>query len=135
MRSEFYSFSGKLARTFILFLLKHKPRFVYRSLALLLVLSQMASAQDVLMGLTSLWNISFLGYPARAILPYCQVAREPPFPSKRPGPIIRPFSPLPTGDVIQTVICYLARMVHTMELPLTAGYMDMERSIKCRLPV
>jgi glucose-6-phosphate isomerase len=24
------------------------------------------------MGLTSLWNISFLGYPARAILPYCQ---------------------------------------------------------------
>jgi len=27
----------------------------------------------VLMGLTSLWNISFLGYPARAILPYCQV--------------------------------------------------------------
>ena len=27
----------------------------------------------VLMGLTSLWNISFLGYPARAVLPYCQV--------------------------------------------------------------
>lgn len=27
----------------------------------------------VLMGLTSIWNISFLGYPARAILPYCQV--------------------------------------------------------------
>jgi glucose-6-phosphate isomerase len=26
----------------------------------------------VLMGLTSLWNISFLGYPARAILPYSQ---------------------------------------------------------------
>ncbi|GBF92522.1 cytosolic phosphoglucose isomerase, partial [Raphidocelis subcapitata] len=26
----------------------------------------------VMMGLTSLWNISFLGYPARAILPYCQ---------------------------------------------------------------
>eukprot|EP00878_Enallax_costatus_P009333 GHUV01009755.1.p1 GENE.GHUV01009755.1~~GHUV01009755.1.p1 ORF type:complete len:584 (+),score=199.40 GHUV01009755.1:590-2341(+) len=26
----------------------------------------------VLMGLTSVWNISFLGYPARAILPYCQ---------------------------------------------------------------
>jgi glucose-6-phosphate isomerase len=26
----------------------------------------------VLMGLTSIWNISFLGYPARAILPYCQ---------------------------------------------------------------
>lgn len=27
----------------------------------------------VLMGLISVWNISFLGYPARAILPYCQV--------------------------------------------------------------
>jgi len=27
----------------------------------------------VLMGLTSIWNISFLGLPARAILPYCQV--------------------------------------------------------------
>ncbi|WIA12882.1 hypothetical protein OEZ85_006503 [Tetradesmus obliquus] len=26
----------------------------------------------VLMGLLSVWNISFLGYPARAILPYCQ---------------------------------------------------------------
>ncbi len=27
----------------------------------------------VLMGLLSMWNVSFLGYPARAILPYCQV--------------------------------------------------------------
>jgi glucose-6-phosphate isomerase len=27
----------------------------------------------VLMGLLSVWNISFLGFPARAILPYCQV--------------------------------------------------------------
>lgn len=27
----------------------------------------------VLLGLISLWNISFLGYPARALLPYCQV--------------------------------------------------------------
>jgi len=26
----------------------------------------------VLMGLQSVWNVSFLGYPARAILPYCQ---------------------------------------------------------------
>lgn len=26
----------------------------------------------VLQGLLSLWNVSFLGYPARAILPYCQ---------------------------------------------------------------
>ncbi|KAF6251591.1 phosphoglucose isomerase [Scenedesmus sp. NREL 46B-D3] len=26
----------------------------------------------VLMGLLSVWNISFMGYPARAILPYCQ---------------------------------------------------------------
>lgn len=26
----------------------------------------------VLMGLLSVWNVSFLGYPARAILPYCQ---------------------------------------------------------------
>ena len=26
----------------------------------------------VLLGLLSLWNISFLGYPARALLPYCQ---------------------------------------------------------------
>lgn len=28
----------------------------------------------VLMGLLSVWNVSFLGYPARAILPYCQVS-------------------------------------------------------------
>lgn len=27
----------------------------------------------VLMGLFSVWNVSFLGYPAKAILPYCQV--------------------------------------------------------------
>ena len=27
----------------------------------------------VMMGLTSLWNTSFLNYPALAILPYCQV--------------------------------------------------------------
>jgi glucose-6-phosphate isomerase len=27
----------------------------------------------VLLGLMSVWNVSFLGYPARAILPYCQV--------------------------------------------------------------
>lgn len=27
----------------------------------------------VLMGLTSLWNVSFLGHGAKAILPYCQV--------------------------------------------------------------
>ena len=27
----------------------------------------------VLMGLMSVWNVTFLGYPARAILPYCQV--------------------------------------------------------------
>ena len=33
----------------------------------------LGSNLPVLMGLTSLWNISFLGYPARAILPYCQV--------------------------------------------------------------
>ena len=26
----------------------------------------------MLLGLLSLWNISFLGYPARALLPYCQ---------------------------------------------------------------
>ena len=26
----------------------------------------------VLLGLLSVWNVSFLGYPARAILPYCQ---------------------------------------------------------------
>jgi len=32
----------------------------------------LGSNLPVLMGLTSLWNISFLGYPARAILPYCQ---------------------------------------------------------------
>jgi hypothetical protein len=25
------------------------------------------------MGLISVWNISFLGLPARALLPYCQV--------------------------------------------------------------
>jgi glucose-6-phosphate isomerase len=33
----------------------------------------LGSNLPVLMGLTSIWNISFLGYPARAILPYCQV--------------------------------------------------------------
>ena len=27
----------------------------------------------VMMGLTSLWNTSFLNFPALAILPYCQV--------------------------------------------------------------
>lgn len=27
----------------------------------------------VLMGLLSVWNVSFLEYPSRAILPYCQV--------------------------------------------------------------
>ena len=27
----------------------------------------------VLLGLYSVWNVSFLGYPTRAILPYCQV--------------------------------------------------------------
>jgi hypothetical protein len=32
----------------------------------------------VLMGLASVWNISFLGYPARAILPYCQVRGSQP---------------------------------------------------------
>ena len=32
----------------------------------------MESNLPVLMGLASVWNISFLGYPARAILPYCQ---------------------------------------------------------------
>lgn len=26
----------------------------------------------VLLGLASVWNVTFLGYPARAILPYCQ---------------------------------------------------------------
>ena len=26
----------------------------------------------VLLGLASVWNVSFLNYPARAILPYCQ---------------------------------------------------------------
>jgi hypothetical protein len=29
----------------------------------------------VLMGLLSVWNVSFLNYPARAILPYCQVSQ------------------------------------------------------------
>lgn len=33
----------------------------------------LGSNLPVLMGLTSVWNISFLGFPARAILPYCQV--------------------------------------------------------------
>jgi hypothetical protein len=35
----------------------------------------LGSNLPVLMGLTSVWNISFLGFPARAILPYCQVRR------------------------------------------------------------
>jgi hypothetical protein len=29
----------------------------------------------VLLGLLSLWNVSFLGHGAKAILPYCQVRR------------------------------------------------------------
>ena len=32
----------------------------------------LSSNLPVLLGLISLWNISFLGYPARALLPYCQ---------------------------------------------------------------
>ena len=32
----------------------------------------------VMLGLTSLWNVSFLGYPARAILPYCQALAKLP---------------------------------------------------------
>jgi len=32
----------------------------------------------VLLGLMSLWNVSFLGYPARAILPYCQALAKLP---------------------------------------------------------
>merc|ERR1711904_66018 len=30
----------------------------------------------VLMGLMSIWNVSFLGYPSRAILPYCQALNK-----------------------------------------------------------
>ncbi|KAH7301988.1 hypothetical protein KP509_23G051400 [Ceratopteris richardii] len=30
----------------------------------------------VLLGLLSVWNVSFLGYPARAILPYCQALEK-----------------------------------------------------------
>lgn len=30
---------------------------------------------QVMLGLMSVWNVSFLGYPARAILPYTQVRR------------------------------------------------------------
>lgn len=30
----------------------------------------------VLLGLMSIWNVSFLGYPARAILPYCQALEK-----------------------------------------------------------
>lgn len=30
----------------------------------------------VLLGLLSIWNVSFLGYPARAILPYCQALEK-----------------------------------------------------------
>ena len=33
----------------------------------------LGSNLPVLMGLTSVWNISFLGLPARALLPYCPV--------------------------------------------------------------
>ncbi len=31
----------------------------------------------VLIGLLSVWNVSFLGYGAKAILPYCQVSAVP----------------------------------------------------------
>lgn len=30
----------------------------------------------ILLGLASVWNVSFLGYPARAILPYCQALNK-----------------------------------------------------------
>merc|ERR1719217_852137 len=30
----------------------------------------------VLLGLMSIWNVSFLGYPSRAILPYCQALNK-----------------------------------------------------------
>lgn len=30
----------------------------------------------VLLGLLSVWNVSFLGYSTRAILPYCQVCKS-----------------------------------------------------------
>ena len=40
----------------------------------------------MLMGLLGVWNISFLGYPCRAILPYAQPTE--PAPSRRdPGAI------------------------------------------------
>ena len=36
----------------------------------------LAQNLPVLLGLASVWNISFLGYPARAILPYCQALQK-----------------------------------------------------------
>eukprot|EP01018_Ginkgo_biloba_P006686 Gb_18196 [translate_table: standard] len=36
----------------------------------------LSGLSQVLLGLMSIWNVSFLGYPARAILPYCQALEK-----------------------------------------------------------
>src|SRR5688500_9961691 len=53
MRSKFYTSTGSLVRSIVLFLLKHKPKFVYRTLLVCLFFNSTASAQDVFMGLAS----------------------------------------------------------------------------------
>ncbi|HSB92421.1 MAG TPA: choice-of-anchor tandem repeat GloVer-containing protein, partial [Flavitalea sp.] len=53
MRSKFYTQPGSLVRSFVLFLIKYKPKFVYRTLLVCLFFSSSAIAQDVLMGLAS----------------------------------------------------------------------------------
>ncbi|KAH0990452.1 hypothetical protein GBA52_001935 [Prunus armeniaca] len=43
---------------------------------IIFVLYTVSSLLQVLLGLLSLWNVSFLGYPARAILPYSQALEK-----------------------------------------------------------
>lgn len=45
----------------------------------------------VLIGLLSVWNVSFLGYGAKAILPYCQVSAAPRV--QGAAPTLQAFSP------------------------------------------
>src|SRR6476661_5074612 len=53
MRSKFYTSGGALVRSIVLFLLRHKPKFVYRTLAVILLLGNSVYAQDLFMGLAS----------------------------------------------------------------------------------
>ncbi|KAJ9510214.1 hypothetical protein QJQ45_015693 [Haematococcus lacustris] len=62
----------------------------------------------VLMGLLSVWNVSFLGYPARAILPYCQAL-------SKLAPHIQQVSMESNGKGVD---------IHGAPLPFDAGEID-----------